>query len=75
VCQIMSSHPEADKPSGYVSEELARAIFARAMLDGRCAELLDHLFDGGGVTLDASSGDLVLVSDDFLSQLAAGGER
>jgi len=43
-------------------EASARAIFAIAIRDNQCAELLNHLFEGGGVTIDVrDSGSLILI--------------
>ena len=52
-----------------MSEEMARRIFEAAIREGRCAELLDALFDNGSATVDATTGLLVIVSADVLKQL------
>ncbi len=51
-------------------EPLARAILRAAINEGRAAELLDCLFDGGSATVDAVTGQLVLASSDILKKLA-----
>jgi len=47
-----------------ITEELASAIFRRAITDGRAAELLEALFDGGMVVLDPVEDRLTIVSGD-----------
>lgn len=57
-------------------EQTAAAIFGIAIRDGRAAELLMHLFDGGGVTLDTSKGvgygevGIILIPAAHIQQLA-----
>lgn len=55
-------------------DAIARMIFQIALRDDRCGELLAHLFDGGGVTLDAATGRLVLIPAATIAELAAGEE-
>lgn len=47
-----------------ITEELASAIFRRAIADGRAAELLEALFDGGMVVLDPVEDQLRIVTGD-----------
>ena len=42
---------------------MGRAVFLRAIAEDRCGELLDCLFDGGSASIDARTGELVLVAD------------
>jgi len=51
-----------------IPESFARRILELAIAEGRAAEMLECLFDGGSVTVDASSGRLCLMN---VSQLAA----
>ncbi len=56
-----------------MNEKHARMIFAVAISNSRAAELLEHLFDGGGVTLDVGPDgphDIILISPADLEQLA-----
>jgi hypothetical protein len=43
-----------------MSEQFARAIFEKAIAEGRAAELLEALFDGATVTIDPITHDLVI---------------
>ena len=45
-----------------IPESFARRILELAIAEGRAAEMLDCLFDGGSVTVDASSGRLCLMN-------------
>lgn len=51
-----------------VPEDLARAILAAAIVEGRCGELLDCLFEGGSATVDPA-GKLCLLSGDALKAM------
>lgn len=53
---------------GDIPEAWARTVFQRAIDEGRCAEVLECLFDGGSVTIDAETGRIALAS---LAALAA----
>jgi hypothetical protein len=44
-----------------IDEQLARAILAAAIVEGRSGELLDCLFEGGSATIDRD-GKLCLAS-------------
>lgn len=44
-----------------LTERMARHILESALREHRCAELLKCLFDGGSVTIDANTHELVLV--------------
>ena len=52
-----------------ISEDFAAAIFFKAITEKKAAELLGLLFEGGSVTLDASTGDLVMISADLLDEM------
>lgn len=58
-------------PDGPISEAFARRIFRQAIIEGRAAELLDCLFDGGSVTVDPVTGKLVLATEDMLKQMGS----
>lgn len=47
-----------------LNEDLARAILQRAINDGRAAELLEALFDGGMVVLDPIDDRLTIIGGD-----------
>jgi hypothetical protein len=49
---------------------MAEAICTRALVEGRCAELLEVIFAGGSATVDAATGNLVLVSAEQLRAMA-----
>jgi len=53
-----------------IPESFARRILELAIAEGRAAETLECLFDGGSVTVDANSGRLCLVTAAQLRQLA-----
>jgi hypothetical protein len=55
-----------------ISEEVAALIFWRAIKAHRAAELLDHLFEGGGVTVDPRTGDLIMIPASDIDKLARG---
>lgn len=55
-----------------IPEQFAAQIFQKAIADGRAAELLECLFDGGSVTIDSQTGDLVMVTVSMLAQLGEG---
>jgi hypothetical protein len=52
-----------------VPEDRARRIFTQAIAESRCSELLEALFNGGSVTVDANTGLLVIASADALAQM------
>lgn len=54
---------------------VARRVFTLALRDNRCGELLAHLFDGGGVTIDALTGEMILLPADLLAQFSDGDEE
>jgi len=45
-----------------IPESFARRILELAIAEGRAAEMLECLFDGGSVTVDANSGRLCLMN-------------
>lgn len=49
-----------------MSEEMARAILEAAISEGRCAEFMDCLLDGGSATVDRGTGELVLATSEML---------
>lgn len=53
-----------------VFHPMATAIFRKALADDRCGEVMECLFDGGSVTIDIVTGELVLVSAAALAQMA-----
>lgn len=58
-----------------VLDGVARRVFTLALRDNRCGELLSHLFDGGGVTVDVSTGEMILLPADLLTQFSDGPEE
>lgn len=54
-------------------EPFARRILEAAIAEERSAEMLECLFDGGSVTVDAGTGQLVLLSGGQMSQLMGDG--
>lgn len=50
------------------AEELARQIFQQAIAENRCAEVVQCMFDGGSVTIDAS-GQLAFISGEQVNAL------
>jgi hypothetical protein len=52
-----------------VNEAIARRIFLAAIAEHRCGELLDALLEGGSATVDAITGQLVIVTDEQLSTI------
>lgn len=52
-------------------DPLAQRVFTIALRDHRCGELLEHLFDGGSVTVDPTTGALVLISHETLAMMDA----
>jgi hypothetical protein len=59
-----------------ISEQMAMNIFWRAIKTQRAAELLNHLFEGGGVTLDITTPDgLILIPAADIEALARGDDR
>jgi len=55
-----------------ISEDFAAAIFTKAIKEHKAAELLELLFEGGSVTLDHNTGDLVMISADLLDDILKG---
>jgi hypothetical protein len=55
-----------------IPESLARRIFAQAIVENRCGELLERLFNGASATVDANTGLLVIASADALAQMQEG---
>lgn len=56
-----------------LDESFAAAILRKAIDTGRSAELLNNLFEGGSVTLDATTGDLIIFSGFAINDLINGG--
>lgn len=52
------------------SEVAAAAILRTALAEERAGELMDCLFDGGSATVDAVTGELVLVGPEQLAAMA-----
>lgn len=52
-----------------VTEPWARSIMEAAIREDRCAEVLNCLFDGGSVTIDAATGRIALATADQLASL------
>lgn len=52
-------------------ETVARAIFQQAINEQRCAELLECLFEDGTATVDAKTGNLVVIPAEAMKPLAA----
>lgn len=50
-------------------DRVVREMFARALLDNRCTELLECVAAGGSATIDARSGELVLITAEQLASL------
>lgn len=48
---------------------MARLVFIAALVEDRCGELMQALFDGASATVDHSTGKLVIVSKEMLDQL------
>ena len=48
----------------------ARRLFQKALDEDCAGKLLDHLFEGGGVTIDAKTGEIVYLPADQIAQLA-----
>lgn len=59
--------------SDHYLDGIARAIFTRALDTDRAGELLGCLFDGGSVTIDARTDELVLLPADQLVRLRGEG--
>lgn len=53
-------------------DTMATAIFRKAIAEGRCGEAMECLFDGGSVTIDIVTGELVLASSAALGQMVEG---
>ena len=53
----------------YLPEAVARHICHTAMLEDRCAELLECLMEGGAVTVDRITGAMVLITADQLETI------
>jgi hypothetical protein len=51
-------------------DHMARAIFSTALMQNRAGEVLQCLFDGGSVTIDAKTGQLVMASAAQLKQMS-----
>lgn len=52
-----------------IPERLAAQILYTAIREGRASELLDCLMKGGSCTIDAMTGELVLVTGEQLNML------
>lgn len=53
-------------------DAVAQNLFNRAIQTGKAGELLEHLFDGDGATIDATTGHIVYLPADMLEALASG---
>lgn len=51
-------------------DAVAERLFRIAIRDHRCGELLNHLFDGGGVTLAPDGESFVYIPADVIADLA-----
>jgi hypothetical protein len=50
-------------------DRTAQAVFTRALRTGRAGELLNALFHGAGATIDAKTGDLVILEPDLFEHV------
>jgi hypothetical protein len=50
-------------------DNIAHALFTRAIQTGRPGELLEHLFDGDSATIDATTSDIVYLPADELDDM------
>lgn len=57
-----------------IPEEFARRILQKTLDEHRAGELLDALFEGGSVTIDAESGELVIITHAQLHAFMERGE-
>lgn len=55
----------------HLLDAVARAAFTIALRDDRCGEVLEHLFNGGGLTVDPVNRELILIPGDVIAQLAS----
>lgn len=53
-----------------MNEQFCQAILAAAITEGRASELLEALFDGGSVTIDATTRQLVILPGSAITALA-----
>lgn len=60
---------------GKTLDVLASYVFVKAVKDGRAGELLYHLFDGGGVTVDPETKEMVLLPASVFDQFASPKEK
>ncbi len=60
-------HPS---PAGHPLDDIARAIYRRAIYEDRCGELFECLLSEGSATIDGKTGQLVLLSGDQVGGLA-----
>jgi hypothetical protein len=51
-------------------DAMARVIFRAALDEDRAGELLAHLFDSGGVTIEFGTGRLVLIPPEMIEEAA-----
>jgi hypothetical protein len=62
----MTGEENHRREMGAKLDVLANYIFAKSIKDGRAGELLYHLFDGGGVTVDANTHEIIYLSADLM---------
>jgi hypothetical protein len=50
-------------------EKEASRILQQALIEGRCAMLIEYLMTGGTATIDAGTGKLVLISAEQIQEM------
>lgn len=55
-------------------DAVAQLAFSIALVDDRCGEMLEHLFNGGGLTVDPVDRQLILIPADVIAQFGGGAE-
>lgn len=57
---------EQRRDAGQRLAPLANYVFAKTIKDGTAGELLWHLFDGGGITVDPNTHEIIYLSRELM---------
>lgn len=54
----------------HMLDPIARRAFSVALNDDTCGDLLQFLFEGGGLTIDPETGGIVRIPASYINELA-----
>lgn len=66
---------EQRRDAGRRLAPLANYVFAKTITDGTAGELLWHLFDGGGITVDLNTHEIIYLPRELMEGVCRDGMR